>query len=383
MLPAMKWSFRIGRVFGIDVRVHATFALIVAYAAMSFGQLGGPRGAAFGVLLILGLFACVTLHELGHSLVAQRFGVQVREIILLPIGGVARLDSEPRKPAHELLIAIAGPLVNVAIAFGLALALHPGGAELKSGWYLDPEHLTFSARTLLLALLGSNALLAVFNMIPALPMDGGRVLRACLSFFVGKVRATSWAATVGQVIAVGMVVFGFETQQPMLALIGVLVFIGAAQERAVTRAAEALSDLRAGEVCDPNALTLAPSDPVGTVIDNLVRSAQAHYPVFYGKELVGIVSREQILMLVPRVGLQAPLSTLMRREFFAVDAGMPLDELRRHLIELGGRPVVVRSLTGYLGVLGLEDIQRIGLVAERLARAGIRRPQPVPDPALH
>jgi predicted transcriptional regulator len=162
-----------------------------------------------------------------------------------------------------------------------------------------------------------------------------------------------------------------------------LVFVGAAQERATTRAVELLSELRAGEVCDPNAAVLAPSDPIGTLLDHLVRGAQAHFPIFYGKELVGVVSREQALMLAPRAGLQAPLSTIMRREFFAVDAGMPLDELRRHLIELAGRPVVVRSLSGYLGVLGLEDVQRIGLVAERLARAGIRRPQAVPDPALH
>src|SRR5690349_8094941 len=118
MLPGMKWSLRLGRVSGIDVRVHATFALIVGWFALNFGQLGGLRGAGFGVRLVLALFGCVTLHELGHSLVAQRFGVSVREIVLLPIGGVARLDSEPRKPVHELLIAIAGPLVNVAIFAG-------------------------------------------------------------------------------------------------------------------------------------------------------------------------------------------------------------------------------------------------------------------------
>jgi hypothetical protein len=115
----------------------------------------------------------------------------------------------------------------------------------------------------------------------------------------------------------------------------------------------------------------------------LVRSPQAHFAVFYGKELVGTIGREQVLAAAPRVGLHTPLSSLMRREFFAVDAGTPLDEVRRRLLDLAGRPVVVRSLSGYAGVLGFEDLQRIVVVAERLARAGIRRPQAVPDPALH
>ena len=130
-------------------------------------------------------------------------------------------------------------------------------------------------------------------------------------------------------------------------------------------------------------MIFAPHEQVGHVLDTLVRSPQAYFPVFYGKELVGTIAREQVLALAPRVGLQAPLSSLMRREIFAVDAGTPLDEVRRRLLELAGRPVVVRSLTGYAGVLGVEDLDRITLVAERLAQAGIRRPQTVPDPALH
>jgi len=217
-------------------------------------------------------------------------------------------------------------------------------------------------------------------------MDGGRVLRALLSLLIGRSRATRIAASVGQVIALGLVaigLFGSRANSGMLALIGLFVFVGAAQERASGRASELLSELRAGEVCDPNALVFAPHEQLGHVLDTLIRSPQAHFAVFYGKELVGTVAREQILALAPRVGLEAPLASLMRREFFAVDPGAPLDEVRRRLLELGGRPVVVRSLNGFAGVLGFEDLQRITRVAERLAQAGIRRPQPAPDPALH
>lgn len=377
----MRWSFRIARVSGIDVRVHVTFALALIFFALNFAAPHGARGAAFGVLLICALFACLTLHELGRILVAQHLGVSVTEILLLPIGGVARLANEPRKPQHELLIALSGPLVNVAIALLLLLVLDHYRIPLDVNDLMSLAEPTPLA--LVRALFWGNAILALFNMLPALPMDGGRVFRALLSLSLGRSRATRIAAAVGQVIAIVLVAIAFKKDWGALALAGMFVFVGAAQERVAVRASELLSELRAGEVCDPNALVFAPEERVGHVLDTLVRSPQAHFAVFCGKELLGTIGREQVLASAPRVGLDAPLSSLMRREFFAVDAGTPLDEVRRRLLELAGRPVVVRSLTGYAGVLGFEDMQRITVVAERLAQAGIRRPHAVPDPALH
>ncbi|HKO49095.1 MAG TPA: site-2 protease family protein [Polyangiaceae bacterium] len=377
----MRWSFRIARISGIDVRVHVTFALAVIFFALNLAAPQGPRAAAFGVLLICALVASLTLHELGHSLVAQRLGVVVTEILLLPIGGVARLANEPRKPQHELLIALAGPLLNVLIALSALLVLDHYRIPLDAN-----DFTSLAAPTplgLVRALFWCNALLALFNMLPALPMDGGRVFRALLSLSLGRSRATRIAAAVGQVIAIVIVCVAFKKDWGLLALVGMFVFVGAAQERAAVRACELLGELRAGEVCDPNAVVFAPHEQVGHVLDTLVRCPQAHFAVFYGKELLGTIGREQVLAAAPRVGLDAPLSSLMRREFFAVDAGTPLDEVRRRLLELAGRPVVVRSLTGFAGVLGFEDMQRITVVAERLAQAGIRRPQAVPDPALH
>ena len=377
----MKWSVRVARISGIDVRVHATFGIALVYCVVSGSAWYGVRGAAFGALLTVSLLACLILHELGHALTARHFGVPVHEIVLSPFGGVARPSAEPRRPQHELWIALAGPMVGGALVLVLWLTLALNRVPIDSmGLTRWPDP---SGAALVRTLFWANLVLSSFNMLPALPMDGGRVFRALLSLAVGRSRGTRIAALAGQLIGLGLIALAFNKDWPLLGLLGLIVFLGAMRERARARAGELLSELRAGEVCDPNAVVFGPQDPVGHVMDTLVRCAQAHFAVFHGKELIGTVAREQLLAHAPRVGLSAPLSSLMQREFFAVDAGMPLDEVRQRLLERAGRPVVVRSLKGYAGVLGVEDLRRITVVAERLAHAGIRRPQPIPDPALH
>lgn len=376
----VRWSLRLGSVSGIDIRVHFTFALLVLLVANQFAQQHGSRGAVFGAISVICLFCCVVLHELGHSLVAQRFGVGVREIVLLPIGGVARLLSEPKKPLHELLIAIAGPFVNVVIAVVLFFSLQMSPVQL-----FDPVELHKHAvappspRGLLLWLLHGNIVLAVFNMVPALPMDGGRVLRAILSFFMGQVRATNVAAGLAQVLAVGVAFWAIESNQPLLVLIALLVFMGAGQERSTARTNQLLAELHAGEVCDPQAVTFTPGDTVGAAIDQTLRSAQAHFLVTHGAEPVGTLSRDDLIALAGRVGLHSPLSAITRRTPLEVGPEMALSEVRRVLQESSGVPVVVRSAEGTLGVLGLEDISRIASLTDHLARGGVRR-QATPKP---
>lgn len=371
----VRWSLRLGSVSGIDIRVHFTFALLIVLFASELGQEHGSRGALFGVLAVSCLFACVVLHELGHGLVAQRFGVAVREIVLLPIGGVARLLSEPKKPLHELLIALAGPFVNVVIALGLLLALWGTPLELAGIDNLHKQALAApSLHSLLLLLLYGNATLAVFNMVPALPMDGGRVLRATLSFFVGQVRATNIAAGLAQALAVAVGFYAFEQQQPLLVLIAVMVFAGAGQERATARTNVLLAELRAGEVCDPQAVSFQPGDSVGAAVDQTLRSAQAHFLVAHGSVPIGTLSRDDIIALAGRVGLHAPLTAITRRDPTSVPPELPLSDLRRILQENGGAPVIVRTEDGALGVLGLEDIARIAALTDHLARGGVRRP---------
>lgn len=347
---------------------------MVVILAAQLAEPHGSRGAMFGVLLVLSLFACVVLHELGHGLVAQRFGVGVREIVLLPIGGVARLLSEPKKPLHELLIALAGPVVNVIIAAGLFVALRGSGLPLFDLDTAQQHSLaTPSTRSLLVLLFYGNVLLAAFNMLPALPMDGGRVLRALLSFFVGQVRATNIAAGIAQVLAVGLAFYGFQ-ENPFLVFVAVLVFMGAGQERSTARTNVLLAELHAGEVCDPHAVTFAPGDSVGVAVDQALRSPQAHFLVTHGAAPIGTLSRDDVIALAGRVGLHAPLATIMRRALLRVPPEMTLADVRRLLQEQQGGPVVVQGEDQALGVLGLDDIARIASLSDLLARGGVRRP---------
>src|SRR5688572_6196781 len=227
----MRWAFRIARVFGIDVKLHATFFLVLLFGAMQGVQSGA--GIAMGVMFMVLLFLCVLLHEFGHSLVAQRFGIPGKEIILLPIGGVAIMTRNPATPMQELLVAVAGPLVNVVIAVILALVL---GAMPPVRMTADGLLPGATVRGILISMLVVNVMLVVFNMIPAFPMDGGRVLRAILWQFKGFNKGTRIAATVGQVAAVLLAVVGLTGipgvmgANPMLLIVAFFVFTGAGAE---------------------------------------------------------------------------------------------------------------------------------------------------------
>ncbi len=379
----MRWSLRIARVSGIDIKVHASFLLVVLYFAAVFGGPHGARGAAFGALLVTLLFACVVLHELGHSLVAQRFGVGVREIVLLPIGGLARLEREPSRPVHELLIAIAGPLVNVVIAAALggAVVATLGAGALFDGGLLQSVAPP-SLRGLLGALVWANVGLAVFNMIPALPMDGGRVFRAVLAMMMQRTRATRIAATVGQLLAASVGLVGiFYLHDVWLAMIGAFVFLGASQERAMATAHDALSGLTAGDICDPDATVLAPGEQLGAVIDHLLRAPRSQFAVMHGEQLVGMLSRDELLEKVGSAGLGAFVASIMQREVPVVDATTPLEKLRVHLASLPGHTVAVFGPHGYVGLLGLDDVARIASLITALQRRGVMRPVPAPREA--
>jgi Zn-dependent protease len=367
----MKYSLRLGTIAGIEIKVHATFAIIVALGAGQFASLWGAQGALFGVILVCAIFACVLLHELGHSLVAQRLGIPVYEIVLLPIGGVARLGREPAKPMHELGIAVAGPLVNVALAIVFALiAIVTIGAPALG----EPPAPQMSTRSLLVWLFLTNVGLAFFNMIPALPMDGGRVLRALLALAIGRARATNIAAAVGQVIATSFVAFGILRGQFILTIIGVFVFFAATQERSTARARQALSGLLAGQACDPYALVLSPSELIQSTVQNLLRSPQQHYAVMQGNALVGVLSRDDALAAAARPGFNGYVTSVMRSDFIEVDAMTPLEDVRSIILTAGGRPVVVRGSERVLGLLGLDDLVRITAFAEALQRSGLSRP---------
>src|SRR5260370_5528087 len=224
----MRSFLKVASIFGIEVRIHLTFLLFLVWIWFSYYQVAGFAGAVQGVLFILSLFACVLLHEFGHAFAARGFGIGTPDITLLPIGGVARLSRIPEKPWQELVVAIAGPLVNLVIAAALIFVI-PGSAPLEQLEYLE------SPRIELLAKLASvNVMLVLFNLIPAFPMDGGRVLRALLAMAMPYARATQIAAWIGQGLAVLFCIFG-NFGNPFLFFIAFFIFVGAQQEAAMAR----------------------------------------------------------------------------------------------------------------------------------------------------
>jgi Zn-dependent protease len=229
----MKWAWKVGVVAGIPVYIHSTFVLILVWVAwMSAAQGEGIAGAVSGIIFILALFGCVVLHEFGHALTAQRYGIRTRDITLLPIGGLARLERMPDDPRQEFWVALAGPAVNVVIALVILLLL------AMQGQYQPIDRLSLTAGSFLERVMVVNVVLVVFNMLPAFPMDGGRVLRAGLATKISYKNATRIAAYVGQGMAILFAVVAifpipfFTTFNPVLLFIAIFVFTAARQEAA-------------------------------------------------------------------------------------------------------------------------------------------------------
>ncbi len=366
----MNWSFRVAHVAGIDIKVHITFFLILILGALPWAGPYGITGALFGVLLILLLFVCVTLHELGHSIVARLFGIPVREIILLPLGGVALLGRNPSKPLHELLIAIAGPLVNVVIAGILLLATSAsilfGGLDGRV--LIDGSALRPSLATLLFWLLQANIALVLFNMIPAFPLDGGRVLRAVLAMFMSYQRATRIASFIGQMLAILLGVFGLFGGNFLLVLVAIFIFFGAGQENIEGQARTVLTTLRVGDAYNKHALTLSIGDRVSKVVDYILTSYQPDFAVLQGSSLIGIVTREDVLRALSTSTQDAYVTMIMQREIARVEAAASLDDVRQVMADQRVRVVAVYDGPVYLGLISIEDISEAFAVISFLQR---------------
>jgi Zn-dependent protease/CBS domain-containing protein len=365
-------SFTLGRVFGIDVKVHVTFLIILVMAAMGGGSVGG---AAFGVLSTVLLFACVVLHELGHSVVAQAYGIPVKQIILLPIGGLAQMTKRPKTPGQELWIALAGPAVNVVIALALALGgwlvLGSGaaagfGVALKGGPSLT---------NLWAVLLLSNVGLAVFNLVPALPMDGGRVLRAILSWVTGPQRATRIAARVAKVVAVAMLGLALVTGQFMLGLIAVFVFFGAGAEVREEVLHGALAHVRAGDAVNPRALAFTPDTPLGTALQALTVSPQHAFAVLHFGRLVGVVTRRALLEAVKSHGPYGYVAGVMERKLPIVAPGVELSAARDQMNAMASSFVAVMNGDEFVGLVTELELAQQAAVADAVQGFGRRGPR--------
>lgn len=352
----MNGSFRLFPIAGIDLKLHWTFPLILIYSAVQWMDPHGLQGAAFGVLLTLSLFACVVLHELGHSLVARKFGIPVREIVLLPIGGVALLGRMPRRPVQEFLIAIAGPLVNVVIAIALVGVLGFGKIPLDAT-QLFSSQAGPSVATFLGWLLAANVSLTLFNLIPAFPMDGGRILRALLAMFLDFPRATKIASILGQLIAVAIGFFAIRAGNFFLAILALFVFLGAGRERAAENARVLLSNLELKNAYNKHALTLAPGDSMARVIDYLLTSYQPDFAVVYGGRLLGVVTRDRALGALAAGQGAGYVAGFMQREVFALDSGLSLAEAQERMADAGAMVAAVFEGERYLGLVNVDDLR--------------------------
>lgn len=317
--PSLKWSIKIGRILGIDVYLHVTFLLLLGLMASlqtvaGGGLAAGLRAAGF----LAAVFACVLLHEFGHALAARKFGIRTRDITLLPIGGVACLERMPSRPAQELWVALAGPLVNVAIAGLLAIGL--GIAGIWPSLTLSTVSGSFAER-----LLAVNLFLVVFNLLPAFPMDGGRVLRAVLAMRLEHLRATRIAVRTGRVMAVLFAVAGLF-HNPFLLLIALFVWMGATQEGRTAEVKQTISGLPVREVMLTDFEALQPEDRLGRAMFLVLRGWQQDFPVMESGRVVGVLTRDALLQGLKTRGPSAPVKDAMRHDFIQVEEAELLEE---------------------------------------------------------
>src|SRR5438552_7754753 len=359
----MKWSWKVGSVAGIDLYVHATFFLLIAWVGITYWLAGGSAAALDGIAFILALFACVVLHELGHALTARRYGIPTRVITLLPIGGVSRLERIPDKPRQEVWVSLAGPAVNVVIAAALYVWL------LLSHTLRPVSVLSMAGSTFLERLLLVNVSLAVFNLLPAFPMDGGRVLRALLALRMDYVRATQVAAHVGQAMALVFGLLGLFTN-PFLIFIALFVWIGAAQEASMVQMRTALSGIPVSRAMLTDFRSVAPDDPAQRVLELILAGSQQDFPVVDGGKggrLAGVLLRSDVLKALAR-GADWRVRAVIRREFEVVDAAHLLDTALARVQACACPALTVTSRGALVWILTMDNVGEFLLIQSALGR---------------
>ncbi|REK29353.1 MAG: site-2 protease family protein [Planctomycetota bacterium] len=358
----MKWSWRIARVAGVDIYLHWTFLLLIGWILFSYLMAGADwLGVWTGVGFVLALFVCVVLHELGHAMAARVFGIPTRDITILPIGGVARLDHIPEHPRQEFVIAIAGPLVNVVIAavlavltLGLMGAGHLGYGALLTGRFLQN-------------LMWANILLVLFNLIPAFPMDGGRMLRAGLATFLEYSTATRIAAGVGQVLAILFAVGGlFVFNNPFLLFIALFVYLGAAGEAQMAEVRSMLRGIPVREAMMTRFQALSPNDSLQTAATELLAGMQQEFPVVEEGRLVGMLRRADLAEGLRGSTGELRIADVMTQDCRCVNE---FDLLERVMYEMHQGSCSVLPVVRGDRIIGLVDTENIGeLLMIRSAR---------------
>lgn len=359
----MSWSLNIGTVAGTIVRVHITFLLFLAWIfAASYSQ-GGAPAAWDSVIFMLLLFLCVLLHEFGHIFTARIFGVPTPYVTLLPIGGVAQLERIPEESGQEFLIAIAGPLVNVVITIALVLV---AGAHLTSGAAAAVDNMQIPLADRLAAV---NLFLALFNMIPAFPMDGGRVLRALLASHFGYVRATGIAAAIGQIVAFALGFFGLLFN-PILIFIAIFVYLAASSEAHIVALRAVSRGVPVSYAMMKQFVTLSPQDHLDEAVHTLLQTGQSEFPVVDGTgKPIGVLGRVDLIGAIKTLGQDAQVGDAMRDELPTIGHRQRLDEAFKLLMQNSAPAVGVTDADGKLvGLITSETIAGMMMLQEVLPK---------------
>lgn len=352
----MRGSIKLFEIFGIAVNIHITFLLL----PLLFLIYGGFKS----MVLVLIVFACVTLHELTHSLTAKKFGIKVKDITLLPIGGVASMDKMPENPKQEFVISIAGPLTNIVIAAILYFIFY-NAAWMPRGVLVNPTMGNTWLHTIALVP-WINIVLALFNLLPAFPMDGGRLLRSILATKMDYRRATKIAVNIGHVFAVYFGYIGFVNKHPLLILIAIFIYMAASAEESHVNLKETLKSFRVKDILSPQFLSVDKNTPISKILELIFHSHQEDFPVIENGQMIGFITRGDVITALHKSGPATPAFEMMRTDIPSVT---PEDKLLRvQLImeqnQLKALPVTRNSVVQ--GVVTLEDIGRIySIMAQR------------------
>lgn len=344
----MKWSLYIGKLFGIKIFIHWTFLLLIGWISfLDYSMSKDINQVLISVLFILAVFACIILHELGHALVAQYFHYKTKDITLLPIGGMARMEELPENPKEELLVSIAGPLVNLLIAAVIYPLIH---------WFYDvPSLFTtvfVTGENFLYNLFVVNIGLALFNMLPAFPMDGGRIFRAGLSFFMDRLTATNVAVKTGQVMAALLFFIGIF-YNPILAVISVLIFLFAQTENDAVRAKYILSNYTVRDVMSKDIDSLSPKDTISDAMKSVLERNTNHFLVLENNQVIGTINKKKIIRALNTGGMDSTVRFYMNNNVRFLSSDTPMDKVysERYSSENAIFPVIENDL-----LVGIIDV---------------------------
>lgn len=353
----MKFALYLGSFKNVKVFIHWTFSLLLLWIIISNSRQGMPGiDILWIVIFILALFACVVMHEFGHALAAQRYGIQTKNIVLYPIGGVARLEKLPEDPKQELWVAIAGPLVNIVLFAILSGYLGFTGFDLE-----NLEEIKISPQTITPYLASANLILAVFNLIPAFPMDGGRILRAFLAIKLPRAKATQIAGGIGQFLAMFFILYGLFNN-PILVLIGIFIFLGAGAEVSHTQQESFLKGFKVQDALMQKFQIIGIDAPLSKAVEKLLNSQATHFVVVKDDVAVGTLSRDEIIRGLKEGGESAVVENFANLTPMKVETFEDLNEVWRKMASEKRKVALVVENGQFLGILDQENIAEFVMV---------------------